>query len=214
MQLIMSLSKNSGALRGQGRWFGPTLLLILVMCLAVQLGVADLNAGSVRSGQERNALPEGPAAGVKVLQINPIPEPEADGQKGQRFLVEALRITNAKRFSVAELQIQLKNFIHQTLSIKGLNSTTAFITGYYRAHGYFVANTWASWSLADAPKHASYRLNGVGMGLSWWGGSSTLSDQTTIAHALEGNPVRGTRGNNADGSKSKTRLWLPLARYF
>ena len=126
----------------QVRHFLPTLMFTLLTCLASQVGAADPNAGSVLSGQQRNTLPERPAPGLQVLQIDGIPEPELDGQDGQRFLVEGFRITNAKRFSEAELQAQLKDFSQQTLSIKGLNSAAALITGYYRARGYFVANAY------------------------------------------------------------------------
>ena len=137
----MSKSRTTESPKKQGLRAVPTLMVIALGCLAATAGAAEPTAGSVLNGQQRNTLPDRPQPGLKMLQIEGIPEPEGgDEKEGPRFWVEGFRITQAIAFSEAELQAQLKGLTQQTLSIKDLNGAAAVITRYYRSRGYFVAN--------------------------------------------------------------------------
>ncbi|KQW93333.1 hypothetical protein ASC94_11855 [Massilia sp. Root418] len=58
-----------------------------------------------------------------------------------------------------------------------------------------------------------YSLQGAGVGVSWRPLAKTVAS-LQIATKIGSNPVRAANGDDSDGTSSRTRAWVQIARYF
>ena len=75
-------------------------------------------------------------------------------------------------------------------------------------------NEWAGWNTgSQAGQPSSYDLKGVGVSLTW-SDPGNYTAKLVLAHRQDSNPMASNNGNDGDGTKVWTRLWLNLVKYF
>lgn len=73
--------------------------------------------------------------------------------------------------------------------------------------------TWAGWNDTNPEQPNSYTLSGAGLGLNW-AGKENYMVRATIAGRLGSNPGRDASGNDSDGARQYSRLWVQLIKPF
>jgi hypothetical protein len=58
-----------------------------------------------------------------------------------------------------------------------------------------------------------YTLQGAGVGVSWRPMAKTVAS-LQVATKIGSNPARAANGDDSDGTSSRTRAWVQIARYF
>lgn len=72
---------------------------------------------------------------------------------------------------------------------------------------------WAGWNDATPDQPNFYTLSGAGLGLNWTGKDNFML-RTTVAGRLGNNAGRDASGNDSDGTKQSSRLWVQLIKPF
>lgn len=121
-------------------WF-----LVQACALFLVAGIAQLSAQTrPDAGSTLETLK--PAAQPPQSPLPPIGVPEAPRPPltapDVRVQVSAFRFSGNAVFSTTELSTLVAQFVGKELDFAGLNQATAIITGYYRSHGYVVAQAY------------------------------------------------------------------------
>lgn len=73
--------------------------------------------------------------------------------------------------------------------------------------------TWANWNSANPEQNNAYTLAGAGIGLNW-ASKDNFMVRGIVAGRLGSNPGRDSSGNDSDGSKQYSRVWVQLIKPF
>ena len=74
-------------------------------------------------------------------------------------------------------------------------------------------NAWVGWSASVPNKPNTYELTGVGAALNYSSQNGYMV-RSSLATRVGTNPGHDANGNDSDGSKSQTRLWVQLSKVF
>jgi hemolysin activation/secretion protein len=127
--------------------------LILLAAAAAQAAPVP-DSGGIRRNLENLQNPLlPPAPSPKEVE-----EPEAPAAEGgPTVTVTAFKITGAERYSEAELQAQLANYIGRTLDYRGLDQAAMTLSQYYRNHGWLAKVYFPPQSLEDGVVNLAVR---------------------------------------------------------
>lgn len=73
--------------------------------------------------------------------------------------------------------------------------------------------TWSDWNSANPEQNNAYTLAGAGVGLNW-ASKDNFMVRGIVAGRLGSNPGRDSSGNDSDGRKQYSRVWVQLIKPF